>query len=52
MANIEVVFFDVLGTVVDWRGSIVVEVPAFLKRHDLHGHSRAAACADRGAWPR
>ena len=33
--DIEVLFFDVLGTVVDWRGSIADEVAAFLKRHAL-----------------
>jgi 2-haloacid dehalogenase len=35
MANTEVLFFDVLGTVVDWRGSIAAEVAAFLERHNL-----------------
>ncbi|WP_274631324.1 haloacid dehalogenase type II [Arvimicrobium flavum] len=46
MATIEVLFFDVLGTVVDWRGSIADEVQAFLKRHDLRNidaHSFADA---------
>ncbi|WP_187794088.1 hypothetical protein [Paracoccus amoyensis] len=29
-------FFDVLGTVVDWRGSIASEVKSFLQRHQVH----------------
>lgn len=33
MENLEVLFFDVLGTVVDWRGSIAAEVKPFLARH-------------------
>lgn len=33
MENLEVLFFDVLGTVVDWRGSIAKEVEPFLARH-------------------
>lgn len=47
MRNIEVLFFDVLGTMVDWRGSITTEVGEFLKRHNL-GHVDAAGFAD--AW--
>lgn len=47
MHNIEVLFFDVLGTMVDWRGSIAAEVGEFLKRHDL-GHIDPAGFAD--AW--
>ncbi|TIN31700.1 MAG: haloacid dehalogenase type II [Mesorhizobium sp.] len=47
MRNIEVLFFDVLGTMVDWRGSITAEVGEFLKRHNL-GHVDAADFAD--AW--
>ncbi|MDF2388337.1 HAD-IA family hydrolase [Nostoc ellipsosporum NOK] len=47
MPNIEVLFFDVLGTMVDWRGSITAEVRAFLKRHDL-GHIDPVCFAD--AW--
>jgi len=45
--DIEVLFFDVLGTVVDWRGSIADEVAAFLKRHALP-HVDAHQFAD--AW--
>jgi 2-haloacid dehalogenase len=45
--NIEVLFFDVLGTMVDWRGSITAEVGEFLKRHNL-GHIDPAGFAD--AW--
>jgi len=33
MENLEVLFFDVLGTVVDWRGSIAAEVKPFLARY-------------------
>ncbi|WP_026059996.1 haloacid dehalogenase type II [Pseudaminobacter salicylatoxidans] len=47
MATIEVLFFDVLGTVVDWRGSIADEVAVFLKRHNLP-HIDAHSFAD--AW--
>lgn len=47
MATIDVLFFDVLGTVVDWRGSIAQEVAAFLKRNDL-SHIDAHKFAD--AW--
>lgn len=47
MANIDVLFFDVFGTVTDWRGSIADEVAAFLKRHHL-SHIDAHSFAD--AW--
>ncbi|WP_255592896.1 haloacid dehalogenase type II [Bordetella sp. BOR01] len=47
MAKVEVLFFDVLGTVVDWRGSIAAQVGAFFKRHDAL-HIDADAFAD--AW--
>lgn len=47
MAEIEVLFFDVLGTVVDWRGSITTEAASFLKRHGA-AHVEARAFAD--AW--
>lgn len=47
MTTTEVLFFDVLGTVVDWRGSIADEVAVFLKRHDLL-HIDAHGFAD--AW--
>ncbi|WP_202913464.1 haloacid dehalogenase type II [Acuticoccus sediminis] len=47
MPAIDVVFFDVLGTVVDWRGSITGEVANFLRRHEAH-HIDAGAFAD--AW--
>lgn len=47
MTEVEVLFFDVLGTVVDWRGSIAAEVGSFLKRHDA-AHIDAHAFAD--AW--
>jgi len=47
MTNVEVLLFDVLGTVVDWRGSIASEASSFLKRHDVV-HIDAVAFAD--AW--
>lgn len=47
MATIDVLFFDVFGTVTDWRGSIADEVAAFLKRHHLP-HIDAHRFAD--AW--
>ncbi len=47
MKKVEVLFFDVLGTVVDWRGSIATEASFFLKRHDA-SHIDAGAFAD--AW--
>lgn len=47
MTQIQVLFFDVLGTVVDWRGSIAAETAAFLKRHGA-SHIDAGALAD--AW--
>lgn len=47
MAKVEVLFFDVLGTVVDWRGSIATDAQAFLQRHDAAGID-ARALAD--AW--
>lgn len=45
MHHIEVVFFDVLGTMVDWRGSIAGEVSEFLTLHKL-SHIDPAAFAD------
>ncbi|WP_292219035.1 haloacid dehalogenase type II [Mesorhizobium sp.] len=45
MTKVEVLFFDVLGTVVDWRGSIAAEASSFLKRHDAL-HIDASAFAD------
>lgn len=51
MATIEVLFFDVLGTVVDWRGSIADKVAVFLKRHHLlHIDSHSFADAWVGAY--
>lgn len=47
MANTEVLFFDVLGTVVDWRGSIAAETASFLGRHNL-AHIDPGTFAD--AW--
>lgn len=47
MTNVKVLFFDVLGTVVDWRGSIAAEANSFLKRNDA-AHIDAGAFAD--AW--
>ncbi len=47
MAKIEVLLFDVLGTVVDWRGSIAAETALFLARHNL-SHINAHSFAD--AW--
>ncbi|RVB78813.1 MULTISPECIES: haloacid dehalogenase type II [unclassified Mesorhizobium] len=47
VTKVEVLFFDVLGTVVDWRGSIAAEASSFLKRHDAL-HIDAGAFAD--AW--
>jgi 2-haloacid dehalogenase len=49
MKKVEVLFFDVLGTVVDWRGSVEAEARSFLKRHDA-SHIDASAFAD--AWVR
>jgi 2-haloacid dehalogenase len=45
MTKIEVLFFDVLGTVVDWRGTMAAEAGAFLKRNDA-AHIDPAAFAD------
>lgn len=47
MSKVEVLFFDVLGTVVDWRGSITEEVRSFLN-HQKCKHIDAAKFAD--AW--
>jgi 2-haloacid dehalogenase len=47
MTQVEVLFFDVLGTVVDPRGSLSAETTTFLERHDA-SHIDAAALAD--AW--
>lgn len=47
MHTIEVLFFDVLGTMVDWRGSIAAETHAFLERNG-RGDIDPAAFAD--AW--
>ncbi|WGF87787.1 haloacid dehalogenase type II [Marinivivus vitaminiproducens] len=47
MAKLEVLFFDVLGTVVDWRGSMAAEAASFFERHDAR-HIDAHAFAD--AW--
>ncbi len=35
MVTIEVLFFDVLETIVDFRSSIDEDIAAFLRRHDL-----------------
>jgi 2-haloacid dehalogenase len=45
--KLEVLFFDVLGTVVDWRGSIAEEAGRFPARHGAAGID-ASAFAD--AW--
>lgn len=45
--KIDVLFFDVLGTVVDWRGSITAEAETFLSDHHAN-HIDARALAD--AW--
>lgn len=45
--DVEVLFFDVLGTVVDWRGSIASKAQSFLKRHQIDSVD-ANAFAD--AW--
>ena len=47
MRKLEVLFFDVLGTVVDWRGSITREATEFFSKHDAT-HVEASAFAD--AW--
>lgn len=47
MAELEVLFFDVLGTVVDWRGSIAAEARQFLIRN---GATHIAAGAFADAW--
>lgn len=44
-AKTEVLFFDVLGSMVDWRGTIAAEVGEVLRRHDLD-HIDPAAFAD------
>lgn len=45
MAHPEVLFFDVLGTVTDWRGSIAAEAAPFLDRYNAT-HIDAGAFAD------
>jgi 2-haloacid dehalogenase len=45
VANAEVLFFDVLGSMVDWRGSITAEVGEVLKRHNLNHIDPAAFAA-------
>lgn len=45
--DVDVLFFDVLGTVVDWRGSIAAKAQSFLNRHRIDSVD-AAAFAD--AW--
>ncbi|KTQ96974.1 haloacid dehalogenase [Aureimonas ureilytica] len=47
MSKVEVLFFDVLGTVVDWRGSIAAEARRFLNRNGID-HISAGVFAD--AW--
>lgn len=47
MSKPEVLFFDVLGTVVDWRGSIADEAERFLTRN---GATHIAASAFADAW--
>lgn len=47
MSKPEVLFFDVLSTVVDWRGSITDEAEQFIIRNDAT-HIAANAFAD--AW--
>ena len=46
-SSVEVLFFDVLGTIVDWRGSIAKETSSFLARHGA-SHIDAHVFAD--AW--
>lgn len=51
MPSIDVVFFDVLGTVVDWRGSISAEVEKFLQTcHMSNVDARALADAWVGRY--
>lgn len=45
MTNIQVLFFDVLGTIVDWRGNIAAEADAFLRRNKAE-HIDASRFAD------
>lgn len=47
MLEVDVLFFDVLGTVVDWRGSITAEVNQFLREHNV-AHVAASDLTD--AW--
>ena len=42
----QVLFFDILGSVVDWRGSIAAEVAGFFARHEIMGIDAAAFADD------
>ncbi|MBO6836565.1 MAG: haloacid dehalogenase type II [Alphaproteobacteria bacterium] len=46
MSRIDILLFDVLGTVVDWRGSITAELSAFLHRHGAQTVDAAALADD------
>ncbi|MCJ8519730.1 2-haloacid dehalogenase [Pseudorhizobium tarimense] len=47
MCNIQVLFFDVLGSMVDWRGSITTAVAEFFERYNID-HIEPEVFAD--AW--
>ena len=35
LANLKVCIFDVFGTVVDWRGSLIEDLPALGKKYGI-----------------
>ena len=52
LAGIKVLCFDVFGTVVDWRGSIIAEVASLAAAHHLQVDAEGFADAWRRGYPK
>jgi 2-haloacid dehalogenase len=52
LAAVRVLCFDVFGTVVDWRGSIIAEVASLAAAHHLEVDAEAVADAWRRGYPK
>ena len=48
--GVKALLFDVFGTVVDWRGSLIAELSAFAQARDLHGDWARLVDAWRAAY--
>ena len=52
VAGVRVLYFDVFGTVVDWRASIIAEVASLAAAHHLEVNAEAVADAWRRGYPK